>query len=89
MTREEKKRELTRMLKKAPEILSPRKAAQWSPLGRNAVYELIHTGELRSFRYRDGYIIAKDDLIEYLLDHADDPVPRGFRRNEVHGDDGE
>lgn len=89
MTREEKKRELTRMLKKAPEILSPRKAAQWSPLGRNAVYDLIHTGELRSFRYRDSYIIAKDDLIEYLLDHADDADTRGFRQKEVRDDDGE
>ena len=55
MTREEKKRELTRMLKKAPEILSPRKAAQWSPLSRNAVYDLIRTGELRSFRYYTRY----------------------------------
>ena len=64
MTREEKKRELTRMLKKAPEILSPRKAAQWSPLGRNAVYDLIHTGELRSFRYRDGCIIPRVHLCE-------------------------
>ena len=89
MTREEKKRELTRMLKKAPEILSPRKAAQWSPLGRNAVYDLIHSEELRSFRYRDSYIIAKDDLIEYLLDHADDADTRGFRRKEVRDDDGE
>ena len=89
MTRDEKKRELTRMLKKAPEILSPRKAAQWSPLGRNAVYDLIRTGELRSFRYRDSYIIAKDDLIENLLDHADDADTRGFRRKEVRGNDGE
>ena len=52
------------------------------------MYDLIHSGELRSFRYRDSYIIAKDDLIEYLLDHADDADTRGFRRKEVGDDDG-
>ena len=43
MNKEEKRKELERMLRRCPEILSPIKAARWSPLGKNRVYELIHS----------------------------------------------
>ena len=87
MTREEKKREYAEKSTGNPLPAQSRTVvAAWQ---KNAVYDLIHTGELRSFRYRDSYIIAKDDLIEYLLDHADDADTRGFRRKEVRDDDGE
>ena len=80
MNNEEKRKELERMLKRCPEILSPIKAARWSPLGKNRVYELIHNGELRAFVYQGGYIISKDDLIDYLVKHCDDEPTRSVKR---------
>lgn len=77
MTREEKIAKLEQMLRNAPEILTPMKASRCSPIGKNRIYELIKTKELRSFIYRGGYIIAKSDLIEYLADHCDDSRARG------------
>ena len=80
MTKEEKRKELERMLRRCPEVLSPIKVARWSPFGKNRVYEMIHTGELRSFVYQGGYIISKDDLIDYLIEHCDDEPQRAFAR---------
>lgn len=58
------------------------KVSRWSPFGKNRVYEMIHTGELRSFFYQGGYIISKDDLIDYLIEHCDDEPPRAFARGD-------
>ena len=80
MNKEEKRKELERMLRRCPEVLSPIKVSRWSPFGKNRVYEMIHTGELRSFVYQGGYIISKDDLIDYLIEHCDDEPPRAFAR---------
>ncbi len=80
MNKEEKRKELERMLRRCPEILSPIKAARWSPLGKNRVYELIHSGKLRSFVYQCGYILSKDDIIDYLLEHCDDEPARSIKR---------
>ena len=76
MTKEEKRKVLERMLKGAPDIMSPRQVHRWSSLGKNHVYELIHKGELYAYNYRSSYIIAKTDLIDYLLAHSDDPPLR-------------
>lgn len=73
MTKEEKRKTLERMLKGAPDIMSVRQASKWSPIGKNQMYELIHKGDIRSFNYRSAYILAKTDLIDYLLTHSDDP----------------
>ena len=70
-----KRKELERLYAKCPPIVKPRAAARWTPFGINRVYELIHSGELRAFIYRGGFIISKEDLIDYLLDHCDDPSP--------------
>lgn len=78
MTREEKIIALERMLRKCPEVLSPMKASRCSPFGKNRVYELIKSGELRAFIYQGAYIIAKSDLIEYLADHSDDKSARRY-----------
>ena len=51
MTREEKIIELERMFKNCPEMLSPIKVSRWTPLGKNRVYELIKSKELKSFIY--------------------------------------
>ena len=78
MTREEKINELERMLANVPEILSPIKASKCSPIGKNRIYELIKTKELRAFEYQGTYIIAKIDLIEYLADHSEDKSKKTY-----------
>ena len=78
MTRKELRAELERMLSRAPEIMTPMKAHRYSPLGKNKVYELIKTGTLRSVIYQGGYLIAKIDLIDYLVDHCNDKKRRKF-----------
>ena len=72
MEREYNRKTLERMLKKCPDCLRPTEIHQWFPLGRNHVYHLINTGELRTYRMTYGNIIRKEDLIEYLLDHCND-----------------
>ncbi len=71
MTREEKKKILEAMYNKCPNCLKPIKISKWAPIGKNRVYELIKSGELRSFVYQGGYFVIKDDLIEFLLDTCD------------------
>lgn len=82
MNKEEKRNEIKRLLRKCPEILTPAKVSKWSPLGRNRVYELLKKGELRSFKYQGGYIIGKEDLIDYLAEHCDDDAGRTFKRGD-------
>ena len=77
-TREERIKKFERMLRKAPELMSPLKVSRCSPFGKNRVYEMIHTGELKAYIYQDAYIIAKIDLIEYLADHCEDGSLRYF-----------
>ena len=72
-TREERIKEFDTMLRNAPEIMSPLKVAKFSPFGKNRVYEMIRTKELKAYKYQNTYIIAKIDLVEYLADHCDDP----------------
>ena len=78
MTREEKIEQLERMLVNLPEIMSPLKVSKSVPIGKNRVYELIKTKELRAFIYQGTYIIAKIDLIEYLADHWDDDSHKAY-----------
>ena len=37
------RQELEHLLRKCPDILTPAKAAKWSPLGKNKIYELLKT----------------------------------------------
>ena len=78
MTRQEKIAQFERMLRRAPEIISPMKVARFSPFGKNKVYELIKTKQLKAYAYQNAYIIAKIDLIEYLADHCEDGGLRYF-----------
>ena len=57
MTREEKVAELEIMLAKVPDVMSPLKASKCSPFGKNKIYELIKTKELRAFVFQGSYII--------------------------------
>lgn len=77
-TREERIKEFETMLRKAPEIMSPLKVAKFSPFGKNRVYEMIKTKELKAYKYQNTYIIAKVDLVEYLADHCEDGSLRHF-----------
>ena len=78
MTRQEKIAQFERMLRRAPEIMSPMKVARFSPFGKNKIYELIKTKQLKAYVYQNAYIIAKIDLIEYLADHCEDGSLRYF-----------
>ena len=72
MEREYRRKKLERMLKKCPDQLRPSDVPNWFPIGKNLVYRLIAEGELRSYRMTYGYIIRKEDFIEYLLEHCDE-----------------
>lgn len=82
MKQNEIREAIEHLLKNCPEILSPKKVAKWSPLGKNEVYELLKKGELPSVRYRGAYIIAKRDLVQYLVDHANDEPKSNLRIKE-------
>ncbi len=56
------RQQLENLLRKCPDILTSAKAARWSPLGKNKIYELLKSRELRSFKYQGGYIISKATL---------------------------
>ena len=77
MAQNELKKELQRMMQKCPQCLTPSKIHRYTLLGKNRIYDLIHTGEIPAFIYQGTYVINKDDLIEYLLKHSED-VRRGF-----------
>ena len=78
------RQELEHLLRKCPDILTPAKAARWSPLGKNKVYELLHSGELRSFTYQGGYVISKADHSDYLAQHCEDDARRTFKRGDLN-----
>lgn len=85
MTRNEFITELERMLKKAPNLMTPLKISKWTPLGKNRVYELIKSGEIPSIIFQNSYIVAKADVIEYLADHANDKNRRCFALTDKQG----
>ena len=72
MTKEEITKMFEQGLVKAPEYLTPKKVCKFSPLGRNRVYELIKNKEIRYFIFQGSYIILRDDLLNYLVEHCDD-----------------
>ncbi len=71
-TRDEKTQALIKMLRKAPDIMSPQTVAEFAPFGIRKVYEIIKTKELKAYRYNKTHIIAKCDFIEYLVNHSED-----------------
>ena len=85
MTRNEFITELERMLKNAPDLMTPLKVSKCTPLGKNRVYELIKSGEIRSIIFQNSYIVAKADVIEYLADHANDKNRRHFALTDKQG----
>lgn len=85
MTREEKVRELNRMLARCPELMTPNTLIKWTHFGKNRVYTLLKEHAIRSFIiYRGGYVISKDDLIDFLVSTSDDPSSKKYH---IKGDD--
>ena len=70
MTQEKQREKLERMLQKCPDVLTPLKASRWAPIGKNAIYAAVKSGEIESFRYKGGYILTKDALIDYIVKTA-------------------
>ena len=86
MNTEELYKQYTQLLRGAPDVLTPSKVVRWTPFGKNRVYQLINSGKLRSFQYRGMHIVAKLDLIDYLVATANDPNGKHFRIGEKkHG----
>ena len=80
MSSEKLRIEIERMLKNCPEMLTPMQLYKWSIWGKNHIYKLINTGELRSFIYRGTHIITKEDFIEYLIAHSNDSPEKHFHK---------
>ncbi len=78
MTRDDKIKVFEKMLRKAPEIMTPGQIIKFSPYGKHKVYQMIKDKELPSFIYQGHYIIAKTDLIEFLADNCDKKNYRHF-----------
>ena len=86
MNAEESHKQYTQLLRCAPDVLTPTQIVRWTPFGKNTVYELINSGKLRSFQYRGSHIVAKADLIDYLVATANDANGKHFRIGEKkHG----
>ena len=86
MTTEERKNAYARLLRECPEILTPRMVARWTRQSKNTVYAEIKSGDISAIPYRGGYLIAKADLIDYMVAHAEEPPAGRFsigsRRHE-------
>ena len=89
MTKQKATAEFERMLRQAPDLMTPLKVSRCTPLGKNRVYELIKTGELPSIIYQNSYIIAKVDVIEYLANHINDKKRRHFAITDKKRDETE
>lgn len=72
MNNQNQRKTLETILKKCPYILTPIKAARWSPVGRNTIYAALKNGEIEHYIYKGGYIFTKDALIDYLVKTAND-----------------
>ena len=56
----------TRMIDNYPDVLTPDEAKTILSIGRNAIYNLLKSGELKSLRIGKLYRIPKYYLMEYL-----------------------
>ena len=80
MTTEEKKRiALESLFRELPEILTLIQIARALHQSKNLVYEKLKEKELPRYIVRGRYLIAKADLIEYIIEHGDEARPVRFR----------
>ncbi len=79
MTKEEKQKALTSLFRELPEIMTPLQTARAIHQSKNLVYEKLKEKELPGCIVHGRYLIAKADLIEYVIEHGDDERPGRFR----------
>ena len=58
------------MMNTENKILSPEDVMRYLNIGRNAIYTLLNTGELKGFRIGRKWKIARKDLEEYIENHT-------------------
>ncbi len=79
MTREEKQAALRSLFRELPEIMTPVQIARALHQSKNLVYEKLKEKELTGYIFHGRYLIAKTDLIEYVIEHGDEKRPGRFR----------
>ena len=79
MTREEKQTALRSQFRELPDIMTPVQIARAIHQSKNLVYEKLKEKELPGCIVHGRYLIAKADLIEYVIEHGDDERPGRFR----------
>ena len=52
MTNEERREAVARLLKNAPDVLTPREVAKWTRYGKNTVYAMLKDGILPGYVFR-------------------------------------
>ena len=76
MTNEERREAVARLLKNAPDVLTPREVAKWTRYGKNTVYAMLKDGTLLGYVFRGSYLVGKEDLIDFMVEHTDDIAHR-------------
>ena len=79
MTRDEKLQALRSLFRELPDILTPIQVARAIHQSKNLVYEKLKEKILPGYVVHGRYLIAKADLIEYIIEHADESRPGRFR----------
>ena len=79
MTRDEKQAALRSLFRELPEIMTPIQIARAIHQSKNLVYEKLKEKKLPGYIVHGRYLIAKADLIEYIIEHGDEERPGRFR----------
>ena len=79
MTREEKQTALRSLFRELPEIMTPIQIARAIHQSKNLVYDKLKEKKLPGYIVHGRYLIAKADLIEYIIEHGDEERPGRFR----------
>ena len=72
MTNEEKRKALTSLLRQLPDVLVPMQIARALHQSKNLIYKKLKCGELPYYPVNGKYLVAKADLIEYIIEHGDE-----------------
>ena len=79
MTTEEKRKALESLFRTLPEILCPKQIAGALHQSKNLIYELLKNKELPGYIVHGKYLVAKEDLIEYIIRHGDENSDGRFK----------
>ncbi len=86
MTDEERKRRaIGSLLRALPDALTAMQIARTLHQSKNRIYEKMKNGELPYYPVNGKCLIAKADLIEYILAHGDEAPTGRFRIGERRG----